>query len=429
MFLNGSPFQPKSPAEARDLSVVAVHQEPALIGEFNGAQNIFLPRLARRSAWKLARPDQDLAEARSLCERLGLDINLGRRVKELDVAARQLIELARAIASRPEVLLLDEPNSSLSHQQTDRMLTLIRELRDAGTAVVLISHRLDEVFSIADTVTVLRDGVDVWSGPASELSPTEAIKIMVGREVTSTINRDPTVIGKQVLACRGLGRTGEFEAVDLAVHSGEILGIAGLVGAGRTELLRCLFGASRASEGSILLDGTPVRFGSSRDAARAGLAMVPEDRKRDAAFVGLTVAWNIDAVLAALSRGGERDPATAAKQLDVRTSSLRAPMRTLSGGNQQKAILARWLSATPRVLLLDEPTRGVDVGAKQEIHSLIRQFARQGLAVIVVSSEVDELISLADRIVVMTLGRIVGEVSGPEKSAETIMKYAFGGAA
>ena len=424
---------------AQDLGISMVHQEPQLVGSLSVAENVGLGRLPSRLG-PLRVVDRGLLreQARGALALVRAEIAPERRVETLGVAPRQLVAIARALHFGARLIILDEPTSSLSPTETDSLFLTLRALRDRGTAIVYISHRLEELRALADRVTVLRDGGVVMTAPLAETSNDALILAMSGRELVSVdAARDERPAGDVVLEVRGLGRRGRLHDVSLAVRAGEIVGLAGLVGAGRSRMLRTVFGADRADHGEVRVrgaDGSWRRVGRLRDAIAAGVGLVPEDRRALGLVPTASVADNIGLVtppgtrrFGILRRARLREFARrAVEALRIKTRSLDAPVRTLSGGNQQKCVLARWVGPEARVLLLDEPTRGVDVGAKAEIHRHLRELAHRGLAILVASSEMPELLALCDRIAVMRQGRLVGELPRTQATAPEVLRLATG---
>ena len=436
--LDGHAVRFTTPHDAARAGIAVVHQEPALAPQLTVLENIFLPRLSQRRLLSRFRLQDLEVDAEQLLALLGVTLDLRARVERLPIAGRQLVELAKAVAMDPRVLILDEPNSALSPAETDKMLHLIALLRDQGRAMVLVSHRLTEVFAIGDETTVLRDGAVVWTGNLSETTSTELIAHMAGAPPDRTPSTATLPSGttrnragadaqpaETVLSTGGLTRDNEFYDVDLTLLRGEILGLSGLVGAGRSELVRCLFGVTTPSSGEIRLQGLPTTYTSVQEAMDAGIALVPEDRRVQSLFAQMNVRWNIDVARASLGKKAKDEAKRLVSSFRIKTDGLDVGIMTLSGGNQQKAILARWVSLKPKVLILDEPTRGVDVNAKREIYDLIRGFANQGMSVILVSSELEEILELSDRILVMRHGRIVGEFEADPDPA-VVMAAAFG---
>src|SRR5262245_18983523 len=387
------------------------------------------------------------AEATRALERVGLEVAPERRVRTLGIAQQQMVEIVKALAKRASILVLDEPTAALTGHDAARLLDLLRELRGRGVSAIYVSHRLDEVFAIADRITVLRDGRTVDSGFASEMPRERVIARMVGRDVAEHAPSFDARPGARVLEVRGWtlddpARPGRrvLESVELDLHAGEVLGIAGLMGAGRTALVASLFGAARSAvQGSLAIAGAAARapFGSPAESLAAGLALLTEDRKRSGLVPSASVEENL--TLATLSRftrlgwldQGARAAACRASvaELGIRAPGLETPVERLSGGNQQKVALGRWMMAEPRVLLLDEPTRGVDVGARAEIYRLISAAVARGLGVILVSSDLPELLSLSHRVLVMSRGRIVATLAGASATPEAVMAAATAGSA
>jgi rhamnose transport system ATP-binding protein len=370
-----------------------------------------------------------------LLDRVGANISTEAFVRELTMPEQQLVEIASALGGEAKVLILDEPTASLSDREVENLFRVIRELRAQGVGMIYISHRLEELPQIADRVTVLRDGSYVATRNAKEVDRAEMIRLMVGRSLEAVFPKIDVPLGEVVLETIGVGcRESGVSQVSLQVRAGEILGLAGLVGAGRTELARVLFGLTPADEGQILLKGAPVRVTSPSKAVELGIAHVPEDRRRHGVILEMPVDANATlAILQKISSGGlirfarEREVATTfVERLGVKTPSIAAPVGNLSGGNQQKVALARWLAAEPVVIILDEPTQGVDVGAKSEIHRLMGELAKNGLAIIMISSELPEILGMSDRIAVMHGGSVVGELTRAQATQEKVLEMALG---
>jgi ABC-type sugar transport system ATPase subunit len=425
--------------DAEQAGVSIIHQELNLVDELSAAANIFLGREPRRARWFLRDATME-RDAAALLDELECQVHPRQPAGELRVGDQQLVEIAKALSLKADIVIMDEPTSALTETEVARLYRVIERLRARRVTILYISHKMDEVFRLADRITVLRDGrhVDTLDRRAAE--PRQVIHLMVGREIEETKLSQAREQGETVLDVRGLSlpwpghaRRWRLHEINFTLRRGEILGIAGLMGAGRTELLECLFGAStRPPQGQILLQGRPVRLQHPADARRAGVALVTEDRKRLGLFSQLPVEQNItictlrDYVAGGLlSRRGERNAAEGiTHQLSVRTASVASPVTSLSGGNQQKCIIGRWLLTRPDVLLLDDPTRGIDVGAKAELYRLMDQLCRQGLAMIVTSSELPELLTVCDRILVLCEGRLTGEFSRAEATEQRIMEAA-----
>jgi ABC-type sugar transport system ATPase subunit len=432
LLLDEQPVRFRTPRQAREAGITVIYQELALVPHLGADANLFLGMepgrhgLLDRSAMRAA--------ARDIFGRLGLTLpDPSVPVRRLSVAQQQLVELGRALARRARVIALDEPTATLTPAEVGHLFAQVRALRDAGAAVVFVSHRLEEIRTLADDLTILRDGQTVWSGPADAVDDAEIIRRMVGRDVEYVRQPAGRSPGETpVLEARGLARHPAFRDARLAVHAGEIVALAGLVGAGRTELARCLAGIDRPDEGAMTLGGGAYAPRSPREALARGVVYLPEDRKRDGLVPGLRVRENVTlSVLERWSRGGvvrldaEREAAeTATARVQLRPPDVERLARTLSGGNQQKVVLARALLADARVLIVDEPTRGVDVAAKIELHRRIRALADEGRAVLLISSELPEVLALADRVVVMREGRMTGALTAAEATAERIMTLA-----
>ncbi len=421
------------PASARALGIACIYQQPALFPDLTVAENLALrlepPRLLRRVDWRARR-----RTAADLLQRVGADVAPETEVRRLSMPEQQLVEIASALGAGARIVIMDEPTASLTSREQARLFQTIRTLRADGAGIIYISHRLDEIFELADRVTVLRDGASVGTCAAGELAEAELIRLMVGREMNGLFPPRLGTVGAPVLELRGVGcRAAGVHGVSLTVHAGEVLGLAGLVGAGRTELAGVLFGLTPADTGEVRLDGKPIAIDSPRTAVRHGIAYVPEDRRRHGVVLELPVAQNITlAAHRALFPGGwlrdglEREKAADfIARFSIRAAGPMAPVASLSGGNQQKVALARWLATEPRVLLLDEPTQGVDVGAKGEIHRLVRELAARGLAVILISSDLPEILGMSDRIGVMRGGTLVDLLPG-QAAATEVMAAALG---
>lgn len=427
MALAGRPIRPTSPREAQALGLSTVYQEVNLCPNLSVAENIFAGRFPRRGAAGAWRIDwkRTQAESRALLARLSLDIDVARRLGSYPVAVQQMVAIARALHDHSQVLILDEPTSSLDRDEVERLFAVLRQLRGEGLAILFVSHFLDEVYEIADRITVLRNGERVGEYLPAELDAQALISAMIGRPFSRSAHTRGARASAQpaaapLLAARGLGRRGAVEPMDLSLRAGEVLGLAGLLGSGRTELARLLFGMDRADSGVLTLRGAPVQLASPTEAVRQGLAMCPEDRKAEGIVADLSVRENIALALQARRGiwrhlGVKQQQALAERfiaQLGIRTRDADMPIGQLSGGNQQKALLARWLATEPALLILDEPTRGIDVAAKQDIMDQVQALASQGMAVLFISAELDEVARLSDRIVVMRERRKAGELPG-----------------
>lgn len=425
--------------EAEAHGVRIIHQELNLVDQLSVSANIFLGREPVRF-WGILDDKCMERESKALFGQLECQISPRQPVGDLRVGDQQLVEIAKALAFRADVLIMDEPTSALTEAEVARLFRVITRLKEQGVTILYISHKLDEVFQLSDRITVLRDGCLVQTLEKTATTPREVTHLMVGREIEERSGAHVRQVGEQLLEVRGLslprgGQAGRWRLKDLSLslHSGEVVGIAGLMGAGRTELLECLFGCSPVRpEGKILVRGTPVFFRHPADACKAGIALVTEDRKRLGLFPDLDLASNItlrtlrDYRRMGLIRGSlERQSAReTVERMRIKAPSLNAAITSLSGGNQQKGIIGRWLLARPEILLLDDPTRGIDVGAKAEIYSLIDELCRAGMGVIVTSGELPELMTLSDRILVLCEGRLTAELKRSEFSEQRIMEAA-----
>jgi rhamnose transport system ATP-binding protein len=429
----GTEVELRGPAQSQSQGIAVIHQEPTLFPDLNVAENIYMGRQPRdrfgRVDWKrMYRDVQDLLSS------LDVQLNLYTPVRGLSVADQQLVEIAKALSLQARVLVMDEPTAALSHHEVEELFVIVRQLRQRGVAILFISHRLDEIFALADRITVLRDGRHVITSLGSELTPEATIRHMVGRELSALFPKSASEIGDVVLAVEHLTRNGVFSDISFQLRKGEILGFAGLVGAGRTEVARVLFGIDRADAGEVRVKGEVVHIDSSKAAMRYGIAYVPEDRHQQGLVLDFTIIANMTLpILAQVSRFGLMDRRQEyalaegyARQLQVRASGLDQQVKALSGGNQQKVVLAKWLATDPAVLILDEPTRGIDIGAKAEVHRIISDLAARGLAIILISSELPEVLAMADRVLVMHEGRITGEFDRSEADQETVMFAATG---
>ncbi len=431
--VDGRPVKGLDPRMAHGLGISAIYQQPALFPDLSVAENIALAiepsSPFRRVRWGLRRE-----QALGLLRRVGARIDPDSFVRELSMPEQQLVEIARALGAGARVLVMDEPTASLTPGEVTTLLNLIRTLKSEGVGIIYISHRLPEVFEVADRITVLRDGASVGTFAVGDLDESQLIRRMVGRDLTTEYPAPSCDPGKVRLEARGVGcsRCG-VPKVNFQVRSGEIVGVSGLVGAGRTELARVLFGITPADSGMILVEGHEVRIRSPRDAVDAGICYLPEDRRRHGVVLEMSLLSNISLAVHSklFPRGWIRDEAerTLAQKfigdLAVKCSSEEALAGSLSGGNQQKVALARWLAADPKVLLLDEPTQGVDVGAKGEIHRIIRTLADQGMGVLMISSDLPEVLGLSDRILVMREGCLVGEFTRAEATSDRVMASAM----
>ncbi|HZR19071.1 MAG TPA: sugar ABC transporter ATP-binding protein [Verrucomicrobiae bacterium] len=431
--LDGATLTYLTPRRARHLGIACVYQHPALFPDLSIAESIEL-RLEPIAPFRRVHWQGQRERARRLLKQIGIDIAPGTLVRDLSMPQQQLVEIACALGADARVILLDEPTASLTQREEHLLFAVVRRLRDHGAGVIYVSHRLAEIFALANRVTVLRDGTRICTCNTDKLSEAKLIQLMVGRELSAQTSAPRPIPDHPLLSVRGLGCAAcGIADITLEVRRGEIFGLAGLIGAGRTELARTLFGLTPADSGEIALNGQPASVDSPQTAVRHGLAYVPEDRLRHGVIAELSIEQNIS--LASLSRifpngwlHSEAERALALEQvqdLDVRPAAADALVSSLSGGNQQKVALGRWLATEPKVLILDEPTQGVDVGAKSELHKIIRALAERGLGVLLISSDLPELLALSDRIGVMRAGRLVATLPGRSNPHE-VMAAAFG---
>ena len=424
----------KDTKDGLEHGISMIHQELSPVPEMMVAENIWLGREPRGRLGLLS-PAAMFRKTRELFDEWKINIDPKARVKDLTVSKQQMVEIAKAISYDAKIIIMDEPTSAIPEREVAHLHGMIKRLTDFGVAIIYITHKMDEVFRISDDITVFRDGKHVGSYPAKELDRDKLIKLMVGRELTDLFPKEEAEIGDVVLSVQGLNRGTVVKDVSFELHRGEILGLAGLMGAGRTEVLETIFGIEKADSGEVVLNGKTLRIKQPSDAIRAGMALLTEDRKLNGIMGVLSVRDNITA--AALPRYSPRgvlrvgemrkDSEDQREKLRIKTPSLSQLIKNLSGGNQQKALISRWLLTVPDVLMIDEPTRGIDVGAKSEIHRLMSMLAQEGKAIIMVSSELPEVLGMSDRILVMHEGRISGELSREEANQESVMHLATGG--
>jgi inositol transport system ATP-binding protein len=418
-------------ATALRLGISMIHQELSPVPELTVAENIFLGRQPR-NRFRLIDRGRMVTDARDLFARWHIDIDPHRVMKTLSVAQTQMVEIAKAISYDSRLIIMDEPTSAITEREVEHLHRMIRSLREGGVAVIYITHKMDEVFRIADRVTVFRDGRHVATLDASELDRQKLISLMVGRELTQMFPKEHAEIGEVVMSVEGLTRRGVIQDITFDLRRGEILGLAGLMGAGRTEVLEAIFGVTKVDSGQVLVHGAPVRIRSPRDAIAAGMALLTEDRKQTGIMPPLSVRDNM--VVASLGRftsAGVLDKRKIEEAcrlqwqaLSIKTPTLAQLIKLLSGGNQQKVLVSRWLLTNPEILMIDEPTRGIDVGAKAEIHRLMSGLAREGKAIIMVSSEMPEILGMSDRVLVMSGGRLRAEFSRVEATQEKVLEAA-----
>lgn len=423
-----------SPAMARDLGIAAIYQQPSLFPHLTVAENIAFA-LESGAVWRRIDWARRRRDAVDLLQRAGAHLDPDRLVESLSMPEQQLVEIAKAVGSHARMLIMDEPTASLNEIEVERLFQVIARLRSEKVGIIYISHRLEEILSIADRVTVLRDGQTVGTHPGERLQRSTLINLMIGREVAAIFPKRASAPGAVALELRHVScRAAGVQDVSLSVRSGEIVGLAGLVGSGRTQLAETLFGLTPADSGEVVVDGQHVRVQSPARAIEMGIGYLPEDRRQHGVVPEMAVTDNISlASLGAVSRAGliegarERQQAQQyVGQLRIKTSSVDADVESLSGGNQQKVALARWLAIGPKVLILDEPTQGVDIGSKAEIHSLIQDLAGRGLAVLMISSELPEILAMSDRIAVMRAGTVAGVLSREDATQERLLAMALG---
>ncbi len=437
--IDGSPVHIRSAEQARRLGISAIFQEPVLFDELTVAENIFITDRPRRRTplggsvvdWAVMR-----RRATEILSQLDPGIDPDARLKRLSVAQRHLVQIGRALSNQARILIMDEPTAALSHREAEELFAITRRLRDEGRAILFISHKFEEVFALCDRYAVFRDGAGVGQGSLADVGRDTLIRMMVGRDVAQVFPKATVAIGREVLRVEGLGRGLEYADVDFNLHAGEILGVYCLIGAGRSEVMHALFGTAPADSGRIILDGQEVIIRSARQAIAHGIGLVPEDRQSQGTHLRLSIGDNISlAGLASdrgrisrhgfLDHGAARAQATGlASDLGVKMSGLGQRVEELSGGNQQKVVIAKWLATAPRVLILDEPTKGIDVGAKAQVHRLMGEMASRGVAIIMVSSELPEILGIADRVMVMRRGRVEGILDRDHASAERIIAIA-----
>ncbi|MBB3315902.1 inositol transport system ATP-binding protein [Rhizobium sp. BK181] len=439
IIFKGETLSAQDTAAALDRGISMIHQELSPVLDMTIAENIFLGREPAMAENGFMSRFVDFAkmnaDTKALLDRLGLKYAPETRMRDLSIAAMQLIEIVKAISREASLVIMDEPTSAISDTEVAMLFRQIADLKAAGVAIIYITHKMDEIFQIADDITVMRDGQFIAAAPASEYDEGKLISQMVGRTISSIFPKEEVPIGEVVLSVENLSRDGTFENVSFNVRAGEIVGLSGLIGAGRTEVARVIFGLDAATGGSVILNGQVLKLKSPKDAISHGIAMVSEDRKAEGLVLCRSVGENISlANLKKFAAGlfvSEKQEESAAqrmiKMLQIKTPNTDMIVENLSGGNQQKIVIAKWLLGDLKLLILDEPTRGIDVGSKSEIHRLMTDFARQGLAIIMISSELPEVLGMSDRVVVMAEGKVAGELTRSEANQESIMRLATGG--
>jgi rhamnose transport system ATP-binding protein len=433
MLANGESVDFHSPHDARDAGIAVIYQEPTLFPDLSIAENVVMGYHPRGALNRIDRRAMH-RQVQGLLDRLGVQLASDRPVRGLSIADQQIVEIAKALSFDARVLIMDEPTAALSGAEVERLFAVVRTLQEHDAAVLFISHRLDEIRDICTTVTVMRDGAVVHDAPISEMSTDEMVRRMVGRELSALFPKQDAEIGAPVLEVHRLTREGVFFDVSFEVRAGEIVALAGLVGAGRSEVARAIFGIDRADAGHVEVEGKRLPNGRPLAAMRAGIAFVPEDRRMQGLVMDLSVARNATLTrmktltrLGLIRAGAENRLARRwADRLQLKFHRLEDPVGFLSGGNQQKVVLAKWLATEPKLLILDEPTRGIDVGTKAEVHRLMSELAGRGLAVLMISSELPEVLGMADRVIVMHEGRLSRELSRAEADEENVIRAATG---
>jgi rhamnose transport system ATP-binding protein len=428
IFLHGQPTHIRDAAGAKADGISVIYQEPTLFPDLSVAENIFMGRQPRGRLGLVDRAKMR-ADARELFSRLGVPIDPDRVAEGLSIADQQIIEIAKAISMDAKILVMDEPTAALSGAEVERLFEVARGLRDRGAGILFISHRFDEIFGLCDRITVMRDGAFVATHDVADITVDGLVREMVGRDISALYPKQEAALGDVVVSVHDLTSAGVFEGISFDVRSGEIVALSGLVGAGRTEVARAVFGIDSYDSGSVTIGGKPLRKHSPQAAIDAGMGFVPEDRRKQGLVMDLSVAKNATLTLrnqlarfGLISSKAERATAqTWTQRLQVKAGSMDLAVSTLSGGNQQKVVLAKWLATNPRFLIVDEPTRGIDVGTKSEVHRLISELAGQGIAVLMISSELPEVLGMADTILVMHEGQITAKIARADATAESVM--------
>lgn len=434
ILLSGDVVEIIGPRQAQQLGISIIHQELNLVPELTVMENMYL---GREPAGLLGWVDFDTMkrDAETALTELGTEIHPETKVAALSIGAQQMVEIAKALTFKSKILIMDEPTAALTARETEHLFTIVRKLAAAGVGIVYISHRMEELFELSHSITVMRDGRYVDTVKTEETSFEQLVRLMVGREVTTRFPKEPVQPGEEVLRVEHLTRKGVLEDVSLSVRAGEVVGLAGLMGAGRTELARVIFGADPMDSGEIYVAGKKQRIRRPADAIESGIGLITEDRKHQGLVLGLPVGDNMSlASLEKVSSGGFIDGSKEEtiiqgyiEKLKIRTPNAGQIVKNLSGGNQQKVVIGKWLATNPKVLIMDEPTRGVDVGAKAEIYQVMNMLAASGVGILMISSELPEILGMSDRVLVMYRGRITGEMTVAKATQEKIMAYAAGG--
>jgi len=433
ILVNGQPTRFPVPQAAADNGVTAIHQETVLFDELSVAENIFLGH-APRGKFGLIDLKSMTERAREILGSIGANVDPDHKLKDLGIANKHLVAIARALSIDARVVIMDEPTAALSHKEIEELYELVESLKAQGKAILFISHKFDEIFRIADNYTVFRDGQLIGDGAMADVTEADLVKMMVGRDVSQIFPARASNPGDAVLKVDGYAHPTEFEDISFTLRKGEILGFYGLVGAGRSEFMQSLFGITRPSAGTVEIEGASVQIKSAADAVDNGIVYVPEDRGKQGAILDLPIFQNV--TLPSLGRISGKGFLKLAEEfrlareyterLDLRAASLDTHVGNLSGGNQQKVVIAKWLATQPKVIILDEPTKGVDIGSKAAVHEFMAELAAQGLAVIMVSSEIPEVLGMSDRVIVMREGRIVAELADDDLKPETLVRHAAG---
>ena len=433
IYMNGKEVFPKDPVTARDtLGISIIYQEFNLISNLSVAENIYLGRLPTKRGF--VNYNQLYRQAQEFLELLGADLDPREPVACLNVAQQQMVEIAKAISYQAQLLIMDEPTAALTTNETETLLQVMRGLQEKGVGIIFITHRLEEIFKIADQVTVMRDGRTVGTRKIDQVNRADVVRMMVGRDLNEMYAAKNSEIGCPLLEIDHLSTSDLLDGISFTLHKGEIIGLFGLLGSGRTELARALFGVGPAPSGKVKIGGCPLTMRSPADSTQAGLGYVPEDRKQHGLVLSLSVRENITLVVlreltraAFVRQSAERQVVDHfIDELGIRTHSREQRVNNLSGGNQQKVVVAKWLASNPKVLILDEPTRGIDVGAKAEMHAIMAELAKNGVGILMISSELPEVLAMSDRVLVMHEGRLMGEFSREDATEEKVMTVATG---
>ena len=435
ILVDGTPISIKSTMDSGKFGISVIYQELSMVPELNISQNMYLGKEEKSKLRMFIDSRKMMQKARELLKKFNLDLNPNKRIGSLTVGQQQMVEIAKAVGSNAWIVVMDEPTSAITEMDKKNLFSIIQDLKKQGIAVVYITHRMQEILDIADVVTVLRDGQHVITAPIKEMNESKLIKYMIGRELSDIFTREKNELGEVVLEVKNLYRKGVFEPISFTVREGEVLGFSGLMGAGRTEIMRCIFGLDKPDGGEIYVYNKKVNIASPMDAIEAGIMLISEDRRREGIVPHLTVRENVTLPslkwinkVGVISSAKENDIASHyIESLAIRTPSQEQCIGNLSGGNQQKVCVGKWLARNPKLIIMDEPTRGVDVGAKSEIHKIIASLTKEKIGIILISSEMPEIIGASDRITVLYKGKVMTELSGEEDmTQENIMAAASG---